>query len=90
MRWTWEPHGDQHQHDRVHEGVAARRTTWALGAAIHWAVSERNVVVVVAAGNTGRRDSNNCIQNPPGRQDDSGSWDDLVTIASPTWWSQTS
>lgn len=59
-----------------------------LGAAIHWAVSERNVVVVVAAGNTGRRDNNNCIQNPPGRQDDSGSWDDLVTIASPAWWSQ--
>lgn len=59
-----------------------------LGAAIHWAVSERNVVVVVAAGNTGSDQNNHCNQNPPARQDDPGSWDDLVTIASPAWWSQ--
>ena len=59
-----------------------------LGAAIHWAVSERNVVVVVAAGNTGTEQNNHCVQNPPARQDDPGSWNDLVTVATPAWWSQ--
>ncbi len=59
-----------------------------LGAAIHWAVAERNVVVVAAAGNTGTANNNQCTQNPPARQDDPGSWNDLVTVASPAWWSQ--
>ncbi len=59
-----------------------------LGAAIHWAVSERNVVVVVAAGNTGSDQNNHCTQNPPARQDDPGTWDNVVTVASPAWWSQ--
>ena len=59
-----------------------------LGAAIHWAVAERNVVVVAAAGNTGSSQSAQCNQNPPARQDDPGSWEDLVTIATPAWWSQ--
>jgi len=55
----------------------------SLGAAIHWAVEEKDVVVVVAAGNTG---GGQCSQNPPARQDDPGSWDDLLTVASPAWW----
>jgi membrane-anchored mycosin MYCP len=58
-----------------------------LGAAIHWAVAEKNVVVVAAAGNTGSDANNHCIQNPPARQDDPGAWDQLVTVASPAWWS---
>lgn len=58
-----------------------------LGAAIHWAVREKNVVVVVAAGNTGTVANNQCIPNPPARQDDPAAWDQLVTIASPAWWS---
>lgn len=45
-------------------------------------------MVVVAAGNTGSDQNNHCNQNPPARQDDPASWDDLVTIASPAWWSQ--
>ncbi|EUA09629.1 subtilase family protein [Mycobacterium xenopi 4042] len=55
----------------------------ALGAAIHWAVAERNVVVVAAAGNTG----NECNpQNPPPPANDPGSWSNVVTVASPAWW----
>jgi len=57
----------------------------ALGSAIHWAVAEKNVVVVVAAGNTGGAQ---CSQNPPARQDDPGTWDDLLTVASPAWWAE--
>ncbi|WP_084020442.1 type VII secretion-associated serine protease mycosin [Mycobacterium avium] len=54
-----------------------------LGAAIHWAVAERNVVVVAAAGNTG----NECNpQNPPPAANDPGSWSNVVTVASPAWW----
>ena len=58
-----------------------------LGAAIHWAVAEKDVVVVAAAGNTGSDTNNHCIQNPPARQDDPATWDNLVTAASPAWWS---
>lgn len=53
-----------------------------LGAALHWAVAERNVVVVVAAGNTG----GDCRQNPPPPGTDPASWANVVTIASPAWW----
>ncbi|MBE5477921.1 type VII secretion-associated serine protease mycosin [Mycobacteroides abscessus] len=53
-----------------------------LGAALHWAVAERNVVVVVAAGNTG----GDCQQNPPPPGTDPASWANVVTIASPAWW----
>ncbi len=54
----------------------------SLGAALHWAVAERNVVVVVAAGNTG----GDCTQNPPPPADDPDGWSNVVTIASPAWW----
>lgn len=53
-----------------------------LGAALHWAVAERNVVVVAAAGNTG----GDCTQNPPPPADDPDGWENVVTIASPAWW----
>jgi membrane-anchored mycosin MYCP len=53
-----------------------------LGAAIHWAVAERNVVVVAAAGNTG----GDCTQNPPPPANDMASWNNVVTVASPAWW----
>jgi membrane-anchored mycosin MYCP len=56
-----------------------------LGAAVHWAVAERNVVVVAAAGNTGSE--NRCVQNPPTRQDDPAAWNGVVTVATPAWWS---
>lgn len=54
-----------------------------LGAALHWAVAERNAVVVVAAGNTGGE----CRQNPPPPGNDPASWANVTTIASPAWWS---
>ncbi|WP_081344344.1 MULTISPECIES: type VII secretion-associated serine protease mycosin [Mycobacteroides] len=54
----------------------------ALGAAVHWAVNERNVVVVAAAGNTG----GDCKQNPAPPGTDPGSWANVVTISSPSWW----
>lgn len=54
-----------------------------LGAAIHWAVAVRNVVVVAAAGNTG----NDCNpQNPSPPANDPTGWNNVVTIASPAWW----
>ena len=53
-----------------------------LGAALHWAVAERNAVVVVAAGNTG----GDCRQNPPPPGTDPASWANVVTISSPAWW----
>jgi membrane-anchored mycosin MYCP len=53
-----------------------------LGAALHWAVAERNTVVVVAAGNTG----GDCRQNPPPPGNDPDGWVNVVTIASPAWW----
>ncbi len=53
-----------------------------LGAALHWAVAERNTVVVVAAGNTG----GDCRQNPPPPGTDPASWANVVTISSPAWW----
>lgn len=53
-----------------------------LGAALHWAVAERNAVVVAAAGNTG----GDCRQNPPPPGGAPGSWDNVVTIATPAWW----
>jgi membrane-anchored mycosin MYCP len=54
-----------------------------LGAAIHWAVAERNVVVVAAAGNTGADCS---PQNPAPPANDPASWNNVVTVASPAWW----
>lgn len=54
-----------------------------LGAALHWAVADRNVVVIAAAGNTGPGD---CVQNPPPPAGDPQSWSHVVTIASPDWW----
>ena len=53
-----------------------------VGAALHWAVAERNVVVVAAAGNTG----GDCRQNPPPPGNDRSSWANVVTVSSPSWW----
>ena len=52
-----------------------------FGAAIHWAVSERNVVVAGCRQHR-KRPEQPLQPESPARQDDPGSWDDLVTIAS--------
>lgn len=53
-----------------------------LGAALHYAVAERDAVVVAAAGNTGGE----CTQNPPPAASAPGDWSNVTTIASPAWW----
>ncbi len=56
-----------------------------LGAAVHYAVRERNVVVVAAAGNLG---STACqAQNPHADplRPDADPWDGFATIATPAW-----
>ncbi|NTY62536.1 type VII secretion-associated serine protease mycosin [Mycolicibacterium sphagni] len=54
-----------------------------LGAALRYAAVDRDAVIVAAAGNAGTQ---GCTQNPPPATGESG-WDDVVTIASPAWFS---
>ena len=63
-------------------GVLQHADDTSLGAAVHWAVADRDVVVVAAAGDTG----GSCTQNPPPSAVDSNGWDSVATIASPSWW----
>lgn len=58
----------------------------SLGAALNYAVNERNVVVVVAAGNTG----GDCVQNPgadPAQPGDPLGWNTVETVVTPAWYS---
>ena len=55
----------------------------ALGAALAYAVDVKNVVVVVAAGNTGT----DCGPQNPVRGG-SPDWDDVAVVASPSWYDE--
>ncbi|OTR18084.1 S8 family serine peptidase (plasmid) [Mycobacteroides abscessus] len=60
----------------------------AVGAALHYAVVEKDVVVVAAAGNTGEP-GQSCQQNPlfdPLRTDDPRDWHQVSTVVSPAWY----
>lgn len=59
----------------------------ALGAALRYAAVDRDAVLVSAAGNLG---SPACAQNPdvdPTRPADPRNWDRVVTISTPSWFS---
>jgi len=56
-----------------------------LGAAVNYAVNVKNVVVIVAAGNTG----SDCTQNPPpdaAKPNDPRGWQEVQTIVTPAWY----
>lgn len=58
----------------------------SLGAAIEYAVNVKDVVIIVAAGNTG----GDCTQNPPpdaAVPSDPRGWKSVATIVSPAWYS---
>lgn len=60
-----------------------------LGAAIHYAAVEKNVVIVAAAGNTASQNSD-CKQNPvynPLTPNDPRDWDGVTTVVTPAWYS---
>ncbi|MBB5954887.1 membrane-anchored mycosin MYCP [Saccharothrix tamanrassetensis] len=52
-----------------------------LQAAIHWAVNEKNVVIVTAAGNIGKPEDGCSVQN------DNQNIDNVNVVASPPWYS---
>ncbi|QUR69447.1 type VII secretion-associated serine protease mycosin [Mycobacterium spongiae] len=57
----------------------------SLGAAIHYAVTEKDAVIVVAAGNTG----GDCAQNPlpdPATPADPRGWNTVQTVVTPAWY----
>lgn len=65
--------------------VTRRIDESTLGAAINYAVNVKNVVILVAAGNTG----GNCTQNPPpdpSAPSDPRGWREVQTIVSPAWY----
>lgn len=56
-----------------------------LGAAVNYAVNVKNVVIIVAAGNTGQ----DCTQNPPpdpSKPNDPRGWQEVQTIVTPAWY----
>lgn len=60
----------------------------ALGAAVRYAAVEKDVVLVAAAGNIGSTD---CAQNPDldaTRPTDPRNWSGVVTISTPSWFSE--
>lgn len=57
----------------------------ALGAAVHYAAVDKNVVIVAAAG-----DGKDCKQNPifdPLQPDDPRDWNAVTTVVTPSWFS---
>jgi membrane-anchored mycosin MYCP len=57
----------------------------ALGAALHYAATVKNVVLVASSGNVG---GPRCLQNPgadPANQADPRNWGGVVTVSSPSW-----
>lgn len=57
----------------------------SLGAAVWYAATVRDAVIVAAAGNEGE---DGCVQNPmpsPGISDDPRGWGQLKTVSSPSW-----
>lgn len=59
----------------------------ALGAAVWYASTVKDAVIVAAAGNAGE---DGCVQNPafnPLAVSDAGRWDAVKTVSSPSWYS---
>ncbi|WP_134427855.1 type VII secretion system ESX-5 serine protease mycosin MycP5 [Mycobacterium ulcerans] len=59
----------------------------ALGAAVHYAAVDKNVVIVAAAGDDSKKD---CKQNPifdPLQPDDPRDWNAVTTVVTPSWFS---
>jgi membrane-anchored mycosin MYCP len=57
----------------------------ALGAAVHYAATEKDAVVVAGSGNIGATD---CLQNPsstPSNPQDPRNWAAVATIGTPSW-----
>ncbi|QUR67566.1 type VII secretion-associated serine protease mycosin [Mycobacterium spongiae] len=57
----------------------------ALGAAVHYAAVDKNVVIVAAAGDSSKKD---CKQNPifdPLEPDDPRDWNAVTTVVTPSW-----
>jgi membrane-anchored mycosin MYCP len=59
-----------------------------LGAAVRYAATEKDAVIVAAAGDTGKRD---CKQNPiynPLQPNDSRDWNGVTTVVTPSWFDE--
>ncbi|RFD25732.1 type VII secretion-associated serine protease mycosin MycP5 [Mycobacterium uberis] len=60
----------------------------ALGAAVHYAAVDKNVVIVAAAGDSNKKD---CKQNPlfdPLQPNDPRDWNGVTTVVTPSWFSE--
>ena len=57
-----------------------------IGAAVRYAASDRDVLIVSAAGN-GEQEGEGCTQNPDPSPADPSGWDSVQTIVTPGWYS---